>query len=174
MYSFLEKIMQKQKLVSVYDEIDRPGSSWAGYVAAVNEEHIVLSCISPNGIPDGLLLLPVQKIFRVEEESRYLEKIKRLSAGFKAESPELSGNLAAALFDYAKKNRYIVSIEFNDSGNNDIIGYVEQYTEDECEIAQISEDGLKDGQTVFLTEHITQISCNGQQEKNIRRLNMGE
>lgn len=174
MYSFLDEIMKKQKIVSVYDEIDHPGSSLVGYVTALSREHIVLSCVSPNGVPDGLLLRPVQKIFRITQESRYLEKIKRLSTGVQIENPELSGDLVFALFDYAKKNHYIVSIEFNDSGNNDIVGYIERYTDDECEVAQVAEDGREDGRTVFLTEDITQVTCNGQQEKNILRLNIGE
>lgn len=177
---FVEKLTQlcdEKKIVSIYDDIDQPDRFALGYIVSCNREHYVLALISPDGKYDGFLLKICDKILHISYDGQYENKIKKLVRYYKTEHEKYrfaEDDLVKEMLLFAKKYNFIVSIELNNSGYDDCVGYIKEFNNNKCVIQNIDSYGNGDGESFMLINDITQISCNSSDEISLKILHENE
>lgn len=175
MKRILEELKENQKLCSLYINFQDTSKFIFGKILEVDEIHIIFYSLSPDGEYDGLLLIKIDNILRVEYDDLYAARMNRLindknfSCRFNIDLIE-NNNLKELLLNLLLKEKIIVSIELLDSGTYDIIGFVEEISVNICKISQVNDDGQDDGFTYIRIYDITQISADSLDERRILRL----
>lgn len=143
----------------------------AGYICGLTSEQFVLKHISPDGIEDGLYVGSISNIIKVEFGTKYAERLKRLEkAGRFTYDFEHRGNLNIGVLQHAMQQGYIVSIEIENSGQNDAVGFVLAVSEKMIHILAVDDFGCNDGECYIYPAQITQITCNGVEERKMASL----
>ncbi|MGN1081566.1 MAG: hypothetical protein ACI4QV_05700 [Acutalibacteraceae bacterium] len=173
MLKILYDLCDQKKPVSIFTSSQDTGKFHFGIVLAVNNEEIAFQLISPNGEYDGIKAMNVEKIIRVETDGQYAEKMNKLCRINKCSLPnetlEEKNIIKSALFT-AFKRKEILSIELNNSGYDDIVGFVQTIEKGQCEIKQVDEYGFEDGFSYVSVCDITYISFSSEEEKRIMNL----
>ncbi len=175
MKRILEELKENQKLCSLYINFQDTSKFVFGKILKIDEMHIIFFSFSPDGEYDGLLLIKIDNILRVEYDDLYTARMNRLIndknflCKFDIDSIE-NNNLIELLLNLLLKEKIIISIELLDSGTYDIIGFVEEINENTCKISQVNDDGQDDGVTYIRINDITQISADSLDERRILRL----
>lgn len=129
--------------------------------------------ISPDGEDDGITVMSVDDVIRVDTNGQYEEKMQKLCSknanSFYDLSIEDEEILMAALL-FAIKEKQMVSIELLNSGYNNIVGFVSTIDDGECKIEQVDEYGFADGTSYISYNDITRISISTKEEKRIVKL----
>lgn len=173
MLNILNKIYSTQKTVSIYTNGDETDKFNFGKVIALNDEQIAVQMISPNGEYDGVIVMNIEKVIRIETDGQYELKMQKLCSLTKPLLPNV--NLANEnIFESAMlssiKDHCIVSVELLDSGYIDIVGYVKKIENGQCEIKQVDEYGADDGFSCFSIDDVTQICFASEDERRIEKL----
>lgn len=169
----LEQAQKEGELIEAYVKIDYPEKFVVGYIAALNREHIVLSLVSTDGRQAGLLLRPVQDVYHVSRGTQYLEKIKRLSADEPMEPFRKaldSEHPVRSILRLAQENRYIISVKLAGGERGKMVGVVTGLTEKNGEMLQVDEYGQTGEAVMFPLCNISEIVCNDEEQRVIRRL----
>lgn len=175
MEKILEELKENQKSCSLYINVQDTSKFVFGKILELNGMHIMFFSISPDGEYDGVLLIKIDNILRVEYNDLYsarmskLIKDKNFSCKFDFISIE-NNNLVELMLNSLLKEKIIVSIELLDSSMYDVIGFVEEINENICKIRQVNDDGQDDGITYIRMDDITQISADSSDERRILRL----
>ena len=144
-----------------------------GFIVAVNESEIVLHEISPDGEDDGIVVMATERIYRVERNTQYLEKMKKLCSDTVISdwltSIDENNILLSVLLNPALGKR-IISVELNDSGYYATSGFVEQIKDGQCMIRQVDDYGFEDGVTYLAISDITELAISSTLEKRIQKL----
>ena len=169
----LLRLCSDKNKASLYTNFSEPDKFHYGIVLAVNENEIAVQMISPDGDDDGVTVMSVDNVFRVEVGGQYAGKMEKLCSGRTLRAYELppcdDGVLMSAL-SYALAEKEVVSIELIGSGYNDIVGIPETIADEECAIRQIDEYGCEDGFSFISVSDITKLSFATDAEKRIMRL----
>lgn len=70
---------KNKEMICVYSDETDTESFATGYVVGVSDDDIILYHLTPNGNYDGYLLLPINKVFLIEHDTKYSNKIKYIS-----------------------------------------------------------------------------------------------
>ena len=173
MKKILYELYSTKKMACLYSNGADTSKFHFGTVIAINEEEIALQLISPDGDDDGITVIGINNIIRVELDGQYAEKMKKLYAKSLSsiDSPKIENdNITNSILLLAKKERYVVSIELMDSGYNDIVGIVEDIDDIQCKIKQYDEYGYMDGISYCFVNDISKLTFLTQDEKRIMRL----
>lgn len=168
----LELCSEKSK-VSIYTNTVETDKFRYGTIIAVDDKEIAFHDISPDGDDDGVSVMSVDNVFRVEVGGQYAEKMEKLCSGRELrdyELPECDDGILMSALLYAFAEKEVVSIELVDSGCVDITGVLETIDGDECSIRQIDEYGYDDGFSFVSVSDITLLSFATDSEKRIMRL----
>ena len=145
-----------------------------GFVLAVNENEIAIHEISPDGEDDGIIVMPTERIYRVERNSQYLEKMKKLCSGTVIAdwlTPIDESNILFSVLLNPVLRERIVSIELHDSGYYETSGFVEEVKNDNClVIRQVDDYGFEDGITYLKLEDVTELVISSDLQKRIQKL----
>jgi hypothetical protein len=148
------------RYVSVFTNSDSPNRFICGEIVAANEDEFVLKSITQYGQYDGFILNKVHTIFNISHNGKYEKKISKLAQTqyknnlrFQTDDEDLLN----ALFNFAKANKLIVSIEINFSDNKDIIGFVNDINENTVIIYTVDEYGEDDGVSEVIVNEITSL-----------------
>ena len=171
----LKKLRELQKtraMAALYSNASDTQKFMFGWVLRADEDWTAVLLAHPNGDFDGVVCLPTSHLYRVDEGGRYGEKMRRLLKFDPARfSVKLEGeNLAAATLELARDTGKIVSLELEESGLNDVTGFVESADGNACAIRQVDEYGFPDGTSTVALDSVTQISCDTEDEQRILRL----
>ena len=79
MYNKLLELKKKDMYVSVYNDAEDNDSFRFGKIDAVDEEFLLLRAYTPTGAPNGLYMLPLAHIIRIEYGDPYSERMKLLT-----------------------------------------------------------------------------------------------
>ena len=175
MLKVLFELYSSKKVASIYTDSSETSKFYFGSIAAINDKEIAIHLISPDGEDDGITVMSVDNVFRIETDGLYHEKMKKLCSGFEntvspCNFPIDNNNISASVLLSASERNLLVSIELLDSGYNDVIGFIESITDGECKVKQVDEYGFEDGYSYVSIDDITKISCHTQDEKRIMRL----
>lgn len=173
MLRILSELRCSQKMVSIYTDYQETNKFHYGVIIALNEKEVAIQMLSPDGESDGIIVMDVENVFRVEENGQYDEKMKKLCPN---NPPPLlhedldENEIFESLLSIALIEKSIVSIELVDSGYNDIVGFVEAIEDGRCRVKQVNEYGYEDGFSFFLIRDITKITYLSQDEKRLMKL----
>ena len=167
----LKMAMERGEPVEVYSDPEDTDRFAAGYVMAMDEYSVIQRHIHPDGREDGCSWRPVEKIYRVNSDTRYLKCLKML---MEAEdrpvfAPEGDEELGVQLLLFAMEYGMVVRIELHDSDSWDVMGFV-RGVEDGVTVAMLNVEGEEDGVAAVRPEDITEISCGDEYEMKIGRL----
>lgn len=158
--------------ISLYTDIEDSEKFSFGFVLGVSDDYVLLGSINPYGFFDGYTLKSCQDIYRIEKNDNYGTRVYRLyqlhnqnHARFK-----LTTDFIRDMLDYSLTEHFVVSLEINESGYDDIQGFVDKIVDDIVYINQVDDDGNSDGDTVISIEDISGITCNSEKEAAIRLL----
>ena len=173
MYEMLINLENKNNLVAIYTDEENPENFNVGFVAAINENDIIIKHVAPSGSYDGFILKKTAEIFQIEYEGGYINKIEklyRLQTKRHSRFPISNTNLTTELLKFAIENKFVVSVELNNDGIMNAQGVVLDVNEDDLQIAQLDEYGNKDGYANLDVRSITRIDCDTDQEQILRML----
>lgn len=169
----IREAYNRQEIVGIYDDREDMTMFWVGYIAAYSDDYVICGHITPNGLYDGFLLIDANRIFRIESHSMEIMRTALLYKLKGQEHPEYvstSENLALSLLKYAMERRYIVTIEQMDQADNDVQGYVEGLDERSVRIKTYTKYGALDGEALLSMEDISFLSCDSDDDADLRLL----
>ncbi len=174
MINELIKIKEKIKIASIYINNDDITKFMVGYVIGVDDKWFILSCISPTGIYDGLIIDQVNKVLRINLDSKYEKKISLLEQENNQKSEIFTfgeDNIILEFLNFAKINKHFISIEIENSGYYELQGHINTINDDIIIIDEISEYGENDGNSIIKICSITKMRINSEDEKLLKKLN---
>lgn len=144
-----------------------------GKILAFDELDAAIYEISPEGFFDGITVIPISNISRIESGGKYVKKMNEITD--EAEYSKFkhsfdNHDIRRRLLEISKLNKIVISIELLDSGYDDVMGIVEDIFDDSVKAAIIDNYGYPDGAAYFSIEDITQISCMDEGERAVQRL----
>jgi len=162
MKSILESI-EKKKIVSLYDNKNDTAGHYSGDIQYVNEDHVLISHYNSSGGYSGYVLLKTENIYRVDQDGKYENSLKRLS---KLQSEEQAHHcfnetedLVFDLLQFAQQKQLVVLIELCESDMDDIQGFILNINKETVVISCIDNFGEQDGISTIFTEDISVIKC---------------
>jgi len=174
MYKELCEIMASQVFAALYSNFSDTTSFIYGKIIAVNEQHLLIYMISPDGNFDGFLMKKVDDIFRIETGGQYSRKMSRLiSEDATTHSSDIilsTDDIPSSLLTASKTMQQVVAIEQMNSGINNVIGIVKNISGSCVAVSQIDEYGNADGVSYIQISDISQISYMSQDEQRIWKL----
>ena len=174
MISVIQKYIEEKAYVSVYTDPDNTARFIYGRILAVNDIYIVMQPLTLDRKEDGILLKLTEDVFRVDTGGEYEVKMQKLIVHANTILPDFpieNTNIIESVILYAKQNSKVLSIELEKSGIDNIIGIVEKVEDDVVTIEVLDEYGQHDGIAHVKISSISQISCDGENEKIVWTLN---
>lgn len=169
----LENFKKNKKLVSLYSNVENKDTFNVGFIVDYDSKFLLLNSISEYGKYDGILLIYIDDIFRIDIDSNYENKLLRLLNNKEITNYKFKkiGSCIEKLFNYAKENNSIISISFFDSDyKSDVIGKVKSYNTNLVEICCYDEYGKVDGISYINISEINYASLDSLDEKMITNL----
>ena len=173
MLQLLKKLCLSKKMCSIYTNEKERGKFYYGTIIAVNEKEIAIGMLSPDGEEDGIMVLDVKKVIRVEIDGQYDAKMKKLCLQNKNvlfDEKIDDTDILGSFLSFATAKKAVVSIEPLESGYFDIVGIISRIQNDTCEIRQFDEYGFEDGISCVSIHDITTLCIMSEDEKRICRL----
>lgn len=159
--------VNKNEIVLIYSNFLKLNKFSAGKIAYVFNEEILLKHFLPNGKYDGYQVISIEDIIKIEHKTQYSQKIAKLAKYYDSVHEDIEvikENGFITILEFAKEKNKVVSIEFLESGRNDVIGYIGEVNNDRCVVHQLDEFGNDDGQVLFELSNITFVSCDNDEE----------
>ena len=157
MYSKLKQLKELDKYVSIYTFDDDKDRFWFGKIEALDEEFLLLRLYHVTGAPDGLKMLPVDDIFRVEFDDKYSERMKKLIGNVDSIPSGITEPVLISTVEYCKTAGRVTTFSLTEDDNEDVTGVVEAVTDDVVTVKQIDYNGEQDGYTSFRLSDICHI-----------------
>ena len=173
MLKIFKELYTNQTLSCIYANCNDTSKFIFGKIIAIGKQQIAIQMITPDGDDDGISVIFLNNVNRVEINSQYVRKMEKLYFPKTAPNYDLqinNDNVIMGVLIFAFKQNEIVSIELIDSGYNDIMGIIEEIDDIECKVQQYDEYGNKDGVVYFLISDISKVSVLTQSEKRVKRL----
>lgn len=164
-----EKILQHSKndkaIIAIFQD---PSSTdfWAGYVLDYNEEFFVLQHISKYGKPDGILIEPIYKIRRIDQDDycKCLQYIMKNNHELDKEQeislpiPQESNWVYLALKELDGQTDFIVRISIGVDSR--FSGFIKSVTEEDFVLKCIGPDGQEEGNLYFTMDDVNSFRIN--------------
>lgn len=169
----LLELKQSEKYVSIYANENDTSKFVFGRILSVSEKYFAIYMIAPDGNYDGVLVKCLKDLIRIEIDDKYSNKMKQIikSANENRFNFSLDNqNIIGAILDIAKTTKKIISLELLNSGENDVVGFVESVNSNICVIKQINEYGEEDGYSYIFLDNITQITYDSIDEQIVLNL----
>ncbi len=159
--------------ISIYFDNEDTGKFSFGFVQGVSDDYILLASVSPFGFYDGYDTISSKSISRLETNDRYGERIHKLYEIRKENHPIVnltSGNLVLDLIQFSCDKQFVITIELDNSGYDDLQGMVSVVQDDTILVKQLDDDGRPDGQTIVSIDRITRVKCDSDKEMAMKLL----
>ena len=167
------KLSKTKKNISLYLNPHDTSKFIFGHIISANDMHFVMCLVDSYGNYDGILVKEIDEIIRIELDDKYAKKIEKLirDKGIYEIDLCLNGDdIIKEVLDVIQNANKIVSIEILHSGASDVIGFVDDVTDDICTIRQINSYGEEDGKTHIILNNITELSFDSVEENTILKL----
>ena len=173
MKELIENLITEKAYVCIH--LDASTENFAyGKILACDEDRYVVLEVSPAGYDDGIVIDDIADIRYIEKGGPYDEKMAKLMriSGYKDRDIEIAQeHILEWGLAYALANSFVVSIEVDDSGINNIVGRIEKVEDGICKVVQIDAYGEFDGDAYVRIEDISQLVIDSEEERMIRALN---
>ncbi len=149
MYSKLEELKKRDTYVSVYTVNDDADKFWFGKIEALDEDDLLLQLYGVTGMPDGLKLLPLDDVIRVEYDDKYAERMKKLIGNMDSVPTGIAEPVLESTVEYCKNAGRVASFGLSEQDEEEVTGVVEAVTDGIVTVRQIDCYGEEDGYTSF-------------------------
>lgn len=170
----LAAYLKNPEWIEVYSKIDDTSSFVVGKVLSLDDDYVLLGLVHPTGVYDGYIVLSLGKLYQVKEKSKYISRLLMLMEHKNKFSflPSLMGKheVLQVFMHQAQQAKWVVSIELNNSGYNDIIGIIQSVNDTTLEVTEITDNGYIDGKTTVECTYITRISADDVNERQLQLL----
>jgi len=169
----LKELIYSKEIVSLYTSYNDTSRFVSGIILDISETEILISSIAPNGAYDGFMVLCLENIYRINQNSNYELKLLKLYQRCKENYKVIDcmkEDIKKTLLEYALSNELIVSIELFNSNCDDVQGIVKNIDNNVLSIESIDEYGNKDGLSTINIEDITSIVCDSDKEQILKML----
>ena len=169
----LLKLSVLKKYVSLYVNESDASKFVFGRILCANKDYVVIYMIAPNGKYDGILVKETTAVIRIEVEDKYSRKMHQLISSNEMRKFNFvldDHNILSSLFNIAKNEHKIISLELLNSEMNNVVGFVENTDENVCMIRQVDLYGDDDGFSYIDLNDITQVTYDSDDEQIILRL----
>jgi hypothetical protein len=156
MFIMLSELKKRDAYVSVYNDTDDADSFMFGKIDALDEEFVLLRIFTPAGAVNGLYMMPLEHIIRLEYGDPYSARMARLIGNVTGVRSGVAEPVLDSMLEYCKRGGRVASFELNDSGGTDVIGIIEDIGDETVTVRQIDLYGRTDGFTCF---RIDDVSC---------------
>jgi hypothetical protein len=165
---------KNKKLIGIYTDNINPDSFSVGYILHIDELSYILYEVSPYGKFDGYSCNLIEDIIKLEEDSIYLNNIKKLISYYNIEVNDIlideSKPIIFGFLDFIKSTKKICSILSYNSDVFDIVGFVKKTNQNSVEISRVNENSCKDGLVEINLDNIERIVCNSNAEVKLEIL----
>ncbi|MCP1224315.1 hypothetical protein [Sebaldella sp. S0638] len=150
-------------------------SLFVGYVDMVKDNIIRIRAVSPEGLNDGYILRRLSDIIKIERNTLYLKKIKKIAENLHYLEKNIEINntkekdLLTDTLKIAKKKKLLITLYF-DEDKSSLTGYVKELGDEEIKISVIDEYGMEDGEHTVTINIIDQIDINSLDNRKIELL----
>ena len=161
MNNLLKKYLNSNEYVCLYANPRDSKKFFFGKILAVDENFFAFLTLDDDGTFKGIEIRLIDEVGRIETKSAYVEKMKKLIDGNGLDvinTLTFGGEILADALKYSQKNKRVVSIEINTSGNYDVVGIVESTDGDMCKVSSIDNYGFSDGYAEFCIGDITMMT----------------
>lgn len=169
MTDLMEKYMLKGELLSIYGNTRDTSKFSVGFIQSVSQGKVLINSINQKGEYDGYQARLINDIYLIEHGNAYLSALKDLISKTKHKKISYMDDIFHGLLDFAKENHLVVSIQLCESGYDDMIGYVDYFTNDLLGIDVLDENGDADGVAECTISSISIISCDGGDEQSLMK-----
>lgn len=160
---------KRKELLGIYTNYQDSTKFAAGYILASDDQFVLLGHIDPKGNYDGYIVKKIESIYLVEQGGKYLQTIgklfkskeQRADWGIKRKKGKL--DILLMLFNYAKENQLIISLELVDSGNEDVMGYIVDIEDNSIVCQTVDDYGGKGAIAYFDVRNITHVVCDSEE-----------
>ena len=161
MYKLLYKLMKEDALVALYTNKNDYESFAVGYINQLIDDKAIILHVGVHGEFDGYSACYIDDIYKLETDSKYLEKMSKLKHWDKSDVPKINvkNDCFNSLIDTALENKSIIAIGCYDS-DNAITGYVINHSDGLLKILQVNEYGEEDGEVIIYNKDINKIVIN--------------
>lgn len=173
MLKILSEMCSSGKRISIYTNMQDTNKFHYGTIVAVNAEEIAIKMISPNGNYDGVIVMSTDLVYRIEVDSKYDIKMKKLCPKFESDFYRENIDpihIKESLLSIALKAKKIVSLELIESGYNDVVGFIEEINDKYCKIKEVDEYGGEYGFSIIMIKDITKICYDSEEEAIMLKL----
>lgn len=164
----IQKLIDLKEIALIYTDQEDTLKFSAGCINECSENEIIMHYIDPYGYDDGIAVVCIEDIFKIEYGSKYCRKLQILNNIRKGEIDSVepgAENLFLSVLEYAMKTKKILDIEILSSKEEDAVGYVNSIEKGIVTIALITSYGEKDGCMSIKLDDITHVVCNSCDEK---------
>lgn len=171
MKKLLIELINDKKVVSIYTDVDNYDCFAVGYIVALKNEKILVYHIGSHGEDDGYSVINIGDIYRIETESKYINKLRDLSNVNVEETIKFNttDDLLMDLLNEAIHSQCIVKLSLNHISNL-LMGYVIKIEDNKVYMLQIDQYGEDDGHTVFFCNEIQRAMIGDVEAREIDRL----
>ena len=173
MLQLLKGLCLSKKMCSIYINETALDKFRYGTIIAVNEKEVAIQMVSPDGEEDGIMVIDIEQVIRIETDGQYDAKMKKLCLQSKSvlfDEKIDDTDIFGSFLSFATAKKAVVSIELSESGCYDIVGIISRIQNDLCEIRQFDEYGFEDGISYVSIHDITTLCIMSEDEKRICRL----
>ena len=162
----IEECKLNNEIAGFYFNESKLNSLFIGYVDMVKDNVIRIRAVSPEGLDDGYILRRLSDIIKIERNTLYLKKIKKiaenlhyLEKNIEINDTEEENDLLTDTLKTAKEKKLLITLYF-DEDKSTLTGYVKELGDEEIKISVIDEYGIEDGEHTVTIDIIDQIDIN--------------
>ncbi len=172
MYELLKEYWQTNTLIAIYTNKDKEETFAVGYINQLTKEEVIILHVGLHGEYDGYSACYIDDIFKIETNTKYLNKINILKDWEATDILPIintSNDFFTSLITTAMKNSKIVAIGCYDL-DTAIIGFLKSTLDNIIIISQIDEYGEQDGDTIICKDSINKIVIDDIECRDIEKL----
>jgi len=145
----------------IYNDANNRDDFYVGRHITQDDEYAVFQCVNSNGFNDGLFFCKTDSIYRVEFNTDYCQAVEKLITYRKTEFKNLkfnTKNLLSEVLTFAKDTKAIVSIELENTGSIELLGFIENFSDCQLTTLEISTSGIANGNGIVRLNDIKNIT----------------
>ena len=170
MIEIIKEIIAERKYVCIYTNNTKQDKFIYGRIIGADEVFLAILMVSQDGLYDGIAIMEIERVLRIEESVSYNDKMVRLMRIRGYAEKEISVDETDILswgINLVVNKKSIVSVELCGSEMWDVVGIMDSITGNNCKVNCVDEYGLEDGVSFIELRDITQICFESEDENRI-------
>ncbi len=178
MLKIIKNAIASGKLCEIYTDAANDELFSVGYFLAYDEDNVIFESFDPYGNNDGLWCIEINDIYRIKQDTKYLDNLKLLidengSRIFK--SINLGNDLKKSFIEMIKKDNQICTIELGDDDFAEEVGFIKELDctdkdYDYLVVSNVNESGALDGVSYIYYEDVHCIAYQNIETKKLQNL----